>query len=428
MRTFKTLIIAALVLGTAGTVFAELQNVEIGGKLRIRGNYYNWDNSVDNSFVEQRTLLNVKADFTSDVSAFIELDSYGVWGEDFRSLYLTGADGRANSGDDVEVYQAYIDAKNLWGTPLSLRVGRQELVFGSKFLLGSNDSAPYFTGLSYDALRLTFANDIVKVDAFAAKLAETAGDFGQDDINLYGVYGSYLGIEDVTIDAYWLYLQDDDVLLGDNVDIHTVGLRGNGKLGSFDFEAEIAYQFGEQDGQPSACPFGFGEADVDYGTFGGQAILGYTFDVAWQPRVFGLFAYYGAGDADTSFWSNDRTLPFNRLFSDLQYSDFVDLNSNATNVIGYALGLQLAPTESLGLLLAGKFLDLDDNIGKQSSWGWEVNLAATYHYSEDLTFSAGYSHFFGSDWDQTKDCPVYDWDGDQSQDYDYVFVQAEISF
>ncbi|MGC9054093.1 MAG: hypothetical protein ACP5KS_09445, partial [Candidatus Hydrogenedens sp.] len=132
-------------------LMAELQNVEVGGSIRIRGNYisnlfndfagpmpsvqsrwspvsvirrpignllgpgvnsiFSWDNDQsDLSFVEQRTRLHVKADFTEEVSTFIELDSYDVWGEDFRSQnYITGVDARQNSIDDVEIFQAYIE-------------------------------------------------------------------------------------------------------------------------------------------------------------------------------------------------------------------------------------------------------------------------------------------------------------------------------
>jgi len=425
MRTLTTLVIAMLVLSMAGVAVAELQNVEVGGKLKIRGNYYRLDDFGTTSAVEQRTVLNVKADFTNDVSAFIEFDSYDNWGDSFRSNYLTGIDGRGAA--DVNLYQAYVNVKNLWGTPLSLRVGRQELVFGSSFLLGNNSSNAFFTGLSYDAIRLTFANDMFKIDAFAAKLAESFKNFGKGDVDLYGIYGSYIGIEDVTIDAYGLYVRDDSVV-GNDIDLYTVGLRGAGTMSGFDFDAEVAYQMGSVDGQPSACPFGFGEADVDYGTFGANVDLGYTFDTTWQPRVFAKAAYFGGGDPDESCWSNDRTLPFNRLFSDVDYSLFLDNQSNLTNLIFYGLGVQVMPTECVSLKLMGAYLDLDNSIGEQNSLGWEVALSGTYHYSEDLAFSAGYSHFFGSDWDQTKDCPVYDWDGDQSSDFDYFWMQTEIAF
>ena len=145
----KSLIIAlsvALLLAVI-PASAELQNVQVGGSIQIRANYYNnlvpdsdavgpgalgaqqiiwpafflprraigsgpgngpgilsafsWDkdDTKNLQFVEQRTRLNVKADFTNNVSAFIELDSYDIWGEDFRSNYITGIDNRAASGE-----------------------------------------------------------------------------------------------------------------------------------------------------------------------------------------------------------------------------------------------------------------------------------------------------------------------------------------
>ncbi len=177
MRAVTVIIVMALVLSVAGTAFAELQNVEVGGKLKIRGNYWRFGETGAESFVEQRTALNVKADFTNDISTFIEFDSYSDWGQGFRSNHLTGIDGRGAA--DVSLYQAYIDVKNLWGTPLNLRAGRQELSFGAEFMMGNNSTAPYFYGLSFDALRLTYAADQFKVDAFAATLAENFKNFGK---------------------------------------------------------------------------------------------------------------------------------------------------------------------------------------------------------------------------------------------------------
>ena len=393
MRTLKALVIMALLASMGGIAVAELQNVEVGGKLRIRGNWFYMDESVaSTAFVEQRNLLNVKADFTDEVTTFIEFDNYNVWGEDFRSLYLTGADLRG--AGDVDMYQAYIDAKSLWGTPLSLRVGRQELVFGNEFLFGNKDTGAFFTGLSYDALRLSFNNDVVAIDAVAAKLAETLGDLGKDDVDLYGVYASYLGIEDVTIDAYAMYVRDDEVVLGENVDLYTVGLRGAGTLGAFDFDANVAYQFGDIDVD-----------DVDIDAWGMDLRAGYTFDMAWQPRVFANFAWYEGDDED---------MAFDRLFSDLEYSAFLDnLNANLTDVFVYALGVQVMPTEAVALKLVGTYFDGDENLDEI---GWEVGLCGAYNYSEDLTFRAGYNHFFADD------------DFADDADFDYAFVETEIAF
>ena len=404
MRTLKALVIVALLASMGGMAVAELQNVEIGGKLRIRGNWFYMDDSdASTAFVEQRNLLNVKADFTDEVSAFVEFDNYNVWGEDFRSLYLTGADGRG--AGDVDMYQAYIDAKNMWGTPLSMRVGRQELVFGNEFLFGNNDTAAFFTGLSYDALRLSFNNDVVAIDAVAAKLAEGLGDLGKDDVDLYGLYASYLGIEDVVIDAYWMWIRDDEVVTGENIDLHTVGLRGAGTLGAFDFDANVAYQFGDTDLTRRVGFLGLGRDDIDIDAFGVDVRAGYTFDMGWQPRVFANFAWYEGDDED---------LAFDRLFSDLEYSAFLDnVNANLTDVFVYALGVQVMPTEAVALKLVGTYFDGDEN---WDEIGWEVGLCGAYNYSEDLTFRAGYSHFFADD------------DFIDDADFDYAFVETEIAF
>jgi hypothetical protein len=258
-KTLMIVLTAALVLAVLPAT-AELQNVQVGGQIRIRADYYSnytfdiagqglpqtpptlfgtqiiwpsfflprrpigsgafngpgivsgfaWSDRDSNNetWVEQRTRLNVKADFTNDVSAFIELDSYDIWGEDFRSDYITGLDNRAITSDDVEVYQAYIEANNMFGLPLRARIGRQELSFGSEWLVGVNDTAALFTGLSFDAVRLTYATDQFSIDAWASTLFESGINEQDGDVWFYGVYASYLGIPDITIDAYWMWVRD----------------------------------------------------------------------------------------------------------------------------------------------------------------------------------------------------------------------------
>ena len=168
---------------------------------------FSWDadNSHDLTFVEERATISVKADFTNDVSAFIEIDNYEIWGTDFRSNYVTGADfADPTATDDFELYQGYIEANNMFGYPVRLRIGRQEMSLGSEWLVGTNSTAAGFWGLSFDAIRLTYATDMVSVDAFWAKLVETGAVEANGDVDMYGIYGSYLGLEDIVIDAYWL--------------------------------------------------------------------------------------------------------------------------------------------------------------------------------------------------------------------------------
>ncbi|HNR30494.1 MAG TPA: alginate export family protein [Candidatus Hydrogenedentes bacterium] len=439
----KVTVLAALVVCMGVGAYAELQNVSVGGNIRIRGNVWEADEAdvLDTAFVEQRTRLSVKADFTDNVSALIELDSYDIWGEDFRSNYITGVDGRAASGDDVEVYQAYIEASEMWDTPLMMRVGRQELQFGSEWLLGNNDTSALFRGLSYDALLLNYGTDIVSISAFAAKLNETFSDFGDDDVDLYGIYGSYLGLEDVVIDAYWLFIRDDESLTNADIDLHTIGLRGAGEIGAFDFEAEVAYQFGEWD----LPGFLWWDNDADIDAFGVNLELGYTFDASWQPRIYLGAAWFEGGDQDNGWgwWNDDDDLAFNRLFSDWEYTEVLDNVSaaNLSNVFIYRAGLSVKPTESLDLALALTYLEVDEELeGGWWFWRWtadedlglEVGLYANYQYSEDLVFRAGWAHLFADDGIEEGNlvglnglAPLV---ADEDEDIDYLFLETEIRF
>ena len=488
MRKSMLLLLAALVVLSASPAFAELQNVIVGGQVRIRGNYYTntmtninrsnlhwpaallsgrsigtganfnapgvfgligWDkkeNSLD--FVEHRTRLNVKADFSNEVGAFIEIDSYDWWGEDFRSDYITGADFAPVTNDDVEIYQSYIEANEMFGLPLRLRIGRQELSLGSEWLVGVNDTSSFFTGLSFDAARLTYATDMFSVDAFAAELAE-GGPFEEDeDVWLYGVYGSYLGLEDIVIDAYWLWLRDarrlsdtnltwfgewfEDLFGIDDYDptnLHTVGLRGAGTIGAFDFEAEFAYQFGDADSVGFLFrPYIYGDDGADFSAWAANLEVGYTFDMAWQPRVWVGGAYFdGEDNRDISWWEwispfsdPEASVSFNRLFSNWEYSQFLD-RTDLSNVWLVRGGVQAMPTESIELaLVVTYFQALEEfdapahitlggwripiapffsfwTMENDSDLGIETGLTATYHYSEDLVFEAGWAHLFVDD-------------------------------
>jgi len=456
--------VAVLALGTVAAAQAELQNVEVGGSVRIRGNWFDFD---DNAFinggeeianVEQRTRLNVKADFTDEVSVFIEFDSYENWGDNFRSNYITGVDGFA--GDDVELYQSYIEVNNAWGLPIRTRIGRQEIEFGSEWLIGNQDTSYAFTGLSFDGIRTTYTADSFTVDFLSLKLSETFNDFADGDANLYGIYGSYIGLEDWQFDAYWMYVMEDE---GDNgaatvaqgvfgaaagdADLHTIGLRGAGTYGAFDLESEIAYQFGEIDVDNGGF---FGDDDLEYDALAFNLEAGYTFDITWTPRVYLGAAFFEGGDQDNGgffFGDDDNDLSFNRLFSNWEYSEFLE-NTDLSNSLIYRAGISAMPTEKISLLLALAYFQADEEVDlgfdgfgifdlfdndADDNEGLEVGLYGDYQYSEDLVFRAGFAHFFGDDGLEDGNFVILNGlgafaDTEDDGDYNYLFWEAEISF
>ncbi len=523
MKRMIVLVVLILALSAPLVARADLQNVQVGGEIRLRGNYIygtltgpapfevrytaselrgramgqftppplqssgsnaaysylGWnDKATSTQFVEQRTRLHVKADFTDNVIAFIEFDSYDIWGEDFRSNYLTGVDSRSSTGTvtvpslgadgNVALYQAYIEARELYGVPLAIRIGRQELSFGSEFLVGKGDKAPLFRGLSFDAIRLTYATDQFSVDAWMSKLVENSPSQEDGDVDFYGVYGSYKGIENVTFDLYWLYLRDARALPSDPAapwcvtgfdstydptELHTVGARSAGKLGAFDFEGEVAYQFGQIDQAGIMFKPGvYGDHNAEASVWAGKLEAGYSFDVMWKPRLFVGGVYFG-GEDNRAISAHDKTaylypqssISFNRLFSNQIYSGFVDLNDDLSNAYDVRIGVVAAPLEKLTALFCVSYFGAVDAFDmptgnrcstatKSSSHylGTEAYLALFYQYSKDLQFDAGWAHWFTGQ--GSVDGNFTEWNGymlnkgSAGDDGDYIYVGTRLSF
>jgi hypothetical protein len=445
-------LIAAMTVVTAVPAFAELQNVEVGGSLRIRGNWYSQvdaisgfssvnfdDNSPDAFYIEQRTTLNVKADFTDDVSAFIELDSYSNWGDDnFRRLdaadsgYEDFAETRifptssAASGTPVNLYQGYIEMNDSWGYPISVRIGRSEMQHGSEFLVGNQDTSSGFVGLSFDGIWGTYTHDQFNIQAFWTRIAQNANGPARweqsGDVDFMGVYGSYTGIEDMVIDAYYYYLNQaatDANGLSSKSGLHTLGLRFAGNKSQFDWELNGAYQLGDT-GSPAPVN--------DFSAFGIQGALGYTFDIEYQPRIFAQGAFYSGAD---NGGADDPA--FRRLFSDHEYSEFLD-GGNLSNIWFVGGGASAQVTESIGLSAVANYYGVVEEVaGTDNGLGVELAIYATYAYSEDLTFSAGYAHFFTMDGIEAPGGQLIGNDGRSfvgggNDGVDYVYLETSISF
>ena len=374
---------------------AELQNVEVGGKIEIYGAWFSDFFEVDGAtripdlflfgrpigpggtfsgiragdggnnlgFLEQRARLHVSADFTDHVKAFVEFDTSDTWGTDFQSNYITGVDFRHDTTNGIEVHQGYIEASEIFGSPITARIGRQELEFGSGWMVGADPGPDPFAGLSFDAIRLTYETEAFTIDAWWSKLSENGAAEEDGDIDFYGIYGTfresglmsgkdpmvlqpavmpirffYQGLtrlgpfrgrsaptdELVEFNVYWMFVRDgvnrestsfirpveriEDLLGLDDYQgtrLHTAGTRGAGSYSGFDWEVEAAYQWGEADSVGSlfaAVGRLYSDTDAKFGNWGGHAEVGYTLDTEWAPRIFLGGSYYGGEDnRDISF-------------------------------------------------------------------------------------------------------------------------------
>ena len=444
---FKTLALAAAVATVLqALVFAELQNVEVVGATRIRGNYYSsgsFGPSFDNDgeaieMIEQRTRLNVTADFTDDVTVFIELDNYYNWGTATRQSNPFGANalGAAFGIDDVDMYQGYIEMREAWGQPLTIRIGRQEIVLGNEWLVGNNDTAAFFTGLSFDGVTARWDFDGGNILGWATKVVEAefigfapTGE-ADGDADFYGLYFTYDALEVFDLEAYYMYLRDATFFgvgnpagIGDEVGhVHTVGARIYGRVSGFDYDVQAAYQFGE------TADFGAPPTDIDIDAWAVDATVGYLFENFNNLYIWGGVAYFEGSDSASE-------LSFLRLFSDVEYSEFI-ADSDESNILIIRGGASIQATESIEVSMVASYFDDDEEDftpGNDGGIGWELGLYASYDYSEDLNFNAGYAHFFADDGAEDGALTAFSGLGViggalQDDDLDYFFLETVISF
>src|SRR5207245_8371833 len=115
----------------------------------------------------------------------------------------------------------YILVKNLGLPGLSLKAGRQEIIFGDHRLFGNFNWSQI--GNSFDAVRLTHSMPIADVDLFWARIADTeASQAGQNGVvfptatstkgtpgqDIYGAYVTLKMVPNWTVEPYYFMLQD----------------------------------------------------------------------------------------------------------------------------------------------------------------------------------------------------------------------------
>ncbi len=73
---YKMLLLAVLAASAGSIVLAEPVSVDISGNTRIRGNYFNMDSRGDARFIQQNTRISINVDFTSEMSAVVDLETH----------------------------------------------------------------------------------------------------------------------------------------------------------------------------------------------------------------------------------------------------------------------------------------------------------------------------------------------------------------
>jgi hypothetical protein len=401
---------------------------------------------------------------------------------DFITVYGQGQDSReiasrrktvpfvaGSEGDNpFDLRQGWVEFGNLKEFPVSLRVGRQELLYGDERLVGNFDWNNF--GRTFDAAKLHYENPDARlwVDGFAGHVVtiENMGPalntgFNLDDANwndtLAGFYLSTTLLPVQTTDVYLFYRNKvgNNPLYTDSLgvtaraydiaqEIFTMGFRiksTSGKLNGFDYEAEGAYQVGRSAGQQGAlAPGAAGTQLLEHTAFAGHVGAGYTWEKwDWKPRL-GVEYNIASGDSDPTDNTDQSFLnlfPTNHKF--YGYMDFFAWK----NVHNPALSLKLTPYQDPKAAWRAFTIQLDGhafwlytnddywyranavtrvralNRNADSFVGEEVDLTLAYAPWKFLKLQAGFSHFFAGDYVRQTGA---------ASDANFGYLQATVTF
>ena len=425
-RLRRDLFATALVAGTgaataAGLVNTELQSLspdfepwDIGGQVRMRYE------------VEQGAgpTLSTSHDFSAKYSdnaahlllgrefAHVAYNSswIGVFGE-IRDSWETGhLAARGTTSDRADFGQTYIRLGNTNNFPVTLKAGRQELVYGDERLLGNSDwsNVPRM----FDAAKLRYERPGLWVDAFVSRVV-LVNDHAIDRPDWHdwfsGIYGSTTLLCPFQNTEFYVLGRDSNK--GASVsprDIATVGSRWKsipGKLGGWDYEVEAMGQFGSINSGGAAAH------RLHEMAYAIHLDGGYTFKEAWAKPRLDVEYNFSPGDGnskDNTSNTIDPLFPTNHKFYGL-----VDVMSwrNAHNI---RLGSSIKPIDKLTISADYQLFWLADThdffypqsgAGRSGNGyginpnytpyiGSEFDIQASYAFKSWAAFKTGYGHFF----------------------------------
>ena len=411
MKKLVVLFAFALLIAFTTGAIAEVQNVKVGGDIRIRPLYQNnittlnsSNNQDDYGYIEQRTRVIVEADLTDNVAVAATIEAESGWGRP-ETVYsaIPGIDVRKEWTAGFS--EAWVQLSELYYTPLTVKLGRQYLNYGTGFVISSKEYENNF-----DAVRAILNFDPWTIDIVYSKMVETlgyspldaaigktSGTNADNDIDLWGGNVRYAA-DTWTLEGYIWGQVDHGYELADGTKPKLkpiiFGIRGDiTPIENLDLWGELAYEDGKIFGQ-------------SLGAFGADVGGTYTFaDVAWRPTIgagwtwgeghsskadfYEFYEYNYYGYAYSPMVSNIHIInanvsvePIEKLALILDYYHYIQDKKKAM--------IHGDPTQDNGGVMAM-------TNGSKKTLGNELDLIAEYDYTEDVSTQLYLAWFWAGD-------------------------------
>ncbi|MFB6279944.1 MAG: alginate export family protein [Salinibacter sp.] len=395
LRTVPLGIILALLL--APTAAAQIDSsFSVSGEIRQRSELDARDfdaGTTPADFHLLRTRLNVSVEPVDRVDVRVQLQDSRRFGAGNPALGRGTLDPSAGA---LDLHQGYFKVKGLFDVPLSLKIGRQELIYGNQRLVGAVGWSN--VGRTFDAGVLTYDGSDVSIDLFAARLVgTTAEDEGSQ--NLFGLYGTWEGLDGQTLDVFALLDNDtNDITTGPDGDSKnrlvrfTPGVALRGTVSRFSYELEAAYQTGKR----------AVATDVDRSTIQASLLSAYVSSSLNTTPDLTIGAGYTRLSGD-DVPRDDDLGQFNTLFATNHkfygFMDFFPATASQFGLQDTHLKTSVQLSEQVSLSADFHHFAQTESTPDRSlqTLGQELDLTATYRFAEPVRFTAGLSGFLPAD-------------------------------
>jgi hypothetical protein len=373
-----------------------MEGVEMGFDLRLRevyagnifglndefgdpsGNYnqYHWQ--------RYRSRLSTKIALDKDITANARL-TWEFWGhckpdESFNPFF-----SNKNTDFDEAIFDIMnVQFRNAFDMPLTLTVGRQEIILGTGWLVLEGTPADGSRTIGFDAVRGTYdISGTSKLDVIYIQQYDNESQWlkpinhgavaerrhltnYQDERGLI-LYYTNKDNPDMGYDAYYMYKNDELSgfakfygKAGSEADIHTVGGRLFGNLDqNWSYSAEAAKQWGDRD-------------DESMKGLGANTKLTYAFKDELKSEVFCGYEYLSGDDPSTDASEKFETLwgdwPQSQRGGDLQSYIWTGEGAlgEVSNLHRFGVGHSFKPADVWTILSQYNLLWADENPG--SKW------------------------------------------------------------
>ena len=254
-----------------------------GGEIRLREEIQennlelNTKGEKDRDYFRLRTLVYGKLDYAKKVDFFVRLGNEMKFFNELWASYRATGD-HFYVPDELYVDNLYMTFYNLFGLPVDIRVGRQDIMLGDGFLVAEGTPGDGSRSLFFDALRGTVKftkNHSLDLIGVSNGNRDKRGVLMWDHIidktllnvcdeQAIIIYGHSQIMDSLLVEPYYIYKREEAFgtsATQSTLDLNTFGARAVFTQGFITVKGELAYQTGGYDSGISRRGLG-GHAEV----------------------------------------------------------------------------------------------------------------------------------------------------------------------